>query len=126
MRRKATAAPALCAVLAIALVVPGRAETPVHVASLRASQVPGFKVSSCSYQLVDSKAGNKNYYLLVNVKYVVSQPVAAVRFAFDIDNVMQYTIGQNLRLGSGSQQFKLISPRSVVTNVTCSAAMPLP
>lgn len=126
MRRLTSIGPALCVMLAATFATPGRADTPVHAGSLRASQVPGFRVSACSYQLADSKAGNKNYYLMVNVKYVVSKPVQAVRFAFDIDGAMQYTIGQHFQLGPGSQRFKLISPKPVVTNLTCSAAMPLP
>jgi hypothetical protein len=104
---------------------PGRPATSLH-GSLRASEVPGFKVSSCSYYLADSRAGNKNYYLVVTVKYVVSRPVpAAVRFAFDIDNAVQYTIGQNFRLGKSSQQFRLISPQATVQSFTCSAKAPI-
>lgn len=102
-----------------------RPATSLH-GSLRASVVPGFKVSSCSYTLADSKAGNKNYWLVVTVNYVVSRPVpSAVRFAFDIDDAMQYTIGQNFRLGKGSQQFKLISPQATVHSFTCSAVAPI-
>jgi hypothetical protein len=64
--------------------------------------------------------------VVVTVKYVVSRPVpSAVRFSFDIDDAMQYTIGQNFRLGAGSQQFKLISPKPTVQSFTCSAMAPV-
>jgi len=107
------------------LTSPGGPGTSLH-GSLRASEVPGFRISSCSYYLADSRAGNKNYYVIVTVKYVVSRPVpSAVRFSFDIDDAMQYTIGQNFRLGSGSQQFKLISPKPAVQSFTCSAKAPV-
>jgi hypothetical protein len=121
------AAPIIALALAQAiLAIPGRAETPRQTGSLRASEVAGFKINSCSYTLADSKAGNKNYWLVVTVNYVVSRPVpSAVRFAFDIDNAMQYTIGQSFRLGKGSRQFKLISPEPTVHSFTCSAVAPI-
>ncbi|MFY9720194.1 MAG: hypothetical protein WAK16_11170 [Candidatus Cybelea sp.] len=116
------------AALALAQTILASADRPatsLH-GSLRASEVAGFKISSCSYTLADSKAGNKNYWLVVTVKYVVSKPVpAAVRFAFDIDDAVQYTIGQDFRLGNGSKQFKLISPEATVHSFTCSAVAPI-
>ncbi len=124
MSRLAGAIVAL-AIAQVVLAAPARAATPVVHASLRTSQVPGFAISSCSYQLIDSRAGNTNYYLMVDVKYVVSRAVSAVRFSFDIDGHWQYTIGQNFHLGSGSQQFKLISPSPTVRSLTCSAKPPL-
>jgi hypothetical protein len=102
------------------------AAAPGSAAKIAPSAVPGFKITACTYQLIDSRAGNKNYYLMVDVKYKVSRPVAAVRYTFDINNAVQNMIGQHFKLGKGSQQFRLISPAAAVTTLTCTANLPLP
>jgi hypothetical protein len=125
MKRPRWTGPILATALALS-VAAARAATPVHAGDVRPSAVPGFTIDSCTYYLADSKAGNRNYYLYVDVKYTASRPISAVRFTFHIDDAVQNAIWQRFAAGNGSHEFKLISPAPTISGLTCAAQLPLP
>jgi hypothetical protein len=105
-----------------ASIASARANTPATNCALGNSQKVGITITSCQYNLVDSPAGNANYYLVVAIKYVTSSPLTAVRFAFNIDGAMRYMVARgSLVKGANSVQFQLVSPKPTVQKLTCWA-----
>jgi len=98
------------------------ANTPISNCVLGDSSKTGISITSCQYHLSDSPAGNRNYYLVVDVSYRASRPVGAVRFAFNIDGSMRYMVARpSVRQGAESQEFQLISPKQTVKKLVCWA-----
>jgi hypothetical protein len=105
------------------LAVPAGANTPVQTCVLGNSSKANVTISSCQYHLIDSPAGAPNYFLVVEVTYGASRSLSAVRFAFDVDGAKSYMVArQSVQPGTPvSYEFKLVSPKTSVTKVVCSA-----
>ena len=85
----------------------------------------GVTITSCQYSLRDSAADNLNYYLILDVKYRASRPVAAVRFVLTIDGARRYVVDRRqtpVRPGETVvQEFQLISPARSIKQLVCWA-----
>lgn len=85
----------------------------------------GVTITSCQYSLWDSAANNQNYYLIVDVRYRASRPVAAVRFVLTIDGARRYVVDRRpAPVPPGEtvvQEFRLISPAPSIQQLVCWA-----
>ena len=112
-----------CATGLAHVAVPAGANTPVQNCLLGDSAKAGVTIAACTYRLVDSPAGAPNYFLVADVTYSASRPLAAVRFAFNVDGTTSYMVArQKVVPGTpATYEFKLVSPKTSVPKLICSA-----
>jgi hypothetical protein len=112
-----------CAVSQALFATPAAADTPVQTCVLGDSSKANVSITSCQYHLIDSPAGAPNYFLVVDVTYGASRPLSAIRFAFNVDGTTSYMVArQSVAPGTSvSSEFKLVSPKTSVAKVVCSA-----